>query len=171
MSRCESKTDCVLFFFQKSITAERKQVECRQLSSSSSESFIDFLVVIATIFYWVITQYFPHQWEVTGDLDRCEIVDRLTVIKETWFQIFHFYFQNDKTLDQTKFKAFADDTLTFAEKLISFYDSTENIVGRGESAGYQHFLLSQQFFKNDSIPDPWKPRIVWERVKVTIFPN
>ena len=29
---------------------------------------------------------------------------------------------------------------------ISFYDRAENTMGRGETAGYQHFLLFQQCF-------------------------
>ena len=41
-------------------------------------------------------------------------------------------FRNDKILDPTKLKAFADDNITVAEKMISLYDWLENIVGKGE---------------------------------------
>ena len=40
----------------------------------------------------------------------------------------------------------------------------ENIVGKGENAGYQHFLLFPRFQRVSS-PRMLKFRIVWERVK------
>ena len=48
---------------------------------------------------------------------------------------------NDKFLDLTKFKAFAEDKLDMANMVMSVFDKVENIVGKGEYAGYQHFLL------------------------------
>ena len=63
-------------------------------------------------------------------------------------------FPNDKILDYTKLKAFADDNSTLAEKMISVYDRIENIVGKGENAGYQHFLLFPQSFQKAAFPDP-----------------
>ena len=55
---------------------------------------------------------------------------------------------NDKILDVTKLKAFADDKLNFARMMISHVDRVENTVGKGENAGYQHFLtvFSKAFF-------------------------
>ena len=54
---------------------------------------------------------------------------------------------NDKTLDLTKLKAFTDDNyFNGAEIMISVFDRVENIVGKGENAGYQHFLLFPQCF-------------------------
>ena len=41
----------------------------------------------------------------------------------------------------------------------------ENIVGKGENAGYQHFLLFPQCFKKVSFPDTSKGVILWEWVK------
>ena len=41
----------------------------------------------------------------------------------------------------------------------------ENIVGKGENAGYQHFLLSLQCFQKVSLPGSLKVGIVWSRVK------
>ena len=50
--------------------------------------------------------------------------------------------QDNNFLDWTKFKAFADDNLFVAKIMISAFDRIEiNIVGKGENAGYQHFLL------------------------------
>ena len=48
---------------------------------------------------------------------------------------------NKNVLDRTKFKAFADDKLNVAKILIYVFDRVENIMGKGENAGYQHFLL------------------------------
>ena len=50
-------------------------------------------------------------------------------------------FPNDKVLDDTKFKAFADNKLNNKKKNISIFHRVENIVGKGENADYQHFLL------------------------------
>ena len=54
---------------------------------------------------------------------------------------------NDKILDQSKLKAFADDKIDFVEMMIYILDMVENTVGKGENAGYQHFLLFLQFSK------------------------
>ena len=37
--------------------------------------------------------------------------------------------------------------------IISVFDRVENIVGKGEKAGYQHFLLFPQCFEKASFPD------------------
>ena len=57
--------------------------------------------------------------------------------------------QNDNILDWTKCKAFADDKLSAAKIFISVFDLAENIVGKVENAGFQHFLLFPQFFSKD----------------------
>ena len=49
--------------------------------------------------------------------------------------------------------------------IISVFDNVENIVGKGENAGYQHFLLFPQCFEKASFPDTSKCVIVWEWVK------
>ena len=48
--------------------------------------------------------------------------------------------------------------------IISVFDRVENIVGKGEMAVYQHFLLSPQCFEKASFPDTSKDVIVWEWV-------
>ena len=53
---------------------------------------------------------------------------------------------NDKILLVTKFKALANDKSNFAKMMISVFDS----VGKGENAGYQHFLLFPQCFQKAS---------------------
>ena len=57
-------------------------------------------------------------------------------------------YQYDEILDQSKLKAFADDKIKLAKIKIFVLNSAENIVGKGENAGYQHFLVFPQcFFK------------------------
>ena len=45
-------------------------------------------------------------------------------------------------------KVFADDISNAAEMMISVFYMVENIVGKGENAGYQHFLLFPRCFQN-----------------------
>ena len=53
---------------------------------------------------------------------------------------------SDKFWAPTKLKAFADNKYNYAKMLISLFNRVENIVGKGENAGYQHFLLFPQCF-------------------------
>ena len=61
---------------------------------------------------------------------------------------------NNKFLDWSKSKGFADNKINVAEKLKFVLQRVENIVGKGENAGYQHFLLSPQYFQKPSFQDP-----------------
>ena len=54
---------------------------------------------------------------------------------------------NDKNLNWSKLKAFADDVIGVNEMMISLLDRIENIVGKGKNA-YQHFLLFPTLFSN-----------------------
>ena len=79
-------------------------------------------------------------------------------------QLFEQYFNplsTDKFLDVTKLKAFAGDKLKFAKMTIFVFDRAENTVGKGENAGYQHFLLFPQCFPKPSSLGSLKVRIVW----------
>ena len=49
--------------------------------------------------------------------------------------------------------------------MIFVLDRVENIVGKGENAGYQHFLLFSQCFQRAFHQGSLKVRIVWYRVK------
>ena len=40
-------------------------------------------------------------------------------------------------------------------------DWVENIVGKGENTGYQHFLLFPQCFQKASCPGSVKAGIIW----------
>ena len=61
-------------------------------------------------------------------------------------------YQMTNFLDRTKFKAFADNKLSVAVMMISFFDRIENTVGKGENAGYQLFFLFPQCFHKSLLP-------------------
>ena len=48
--------------------------------------------------------------------------------------------------------------------MIHVFDRVENIVGKGENAGYQHFLLLPQYFQKLSFSGLLKVVTVWYRV-------
>ena len=54
---------------------------------------------------------------------------------------------NNYFLNWIKFKAFADDKLNVAKIVTYVFDRVENIMGKGENAGYQHFLLFPRCFQ------------------------
>ena len=80
-----------------------------------------------------------------------------------WLQQYLNSLPNDKILDMTKLKAlnFADNNLNVNKMTISLYDRVENTGGKGENAGYQHFLLSPQGFLKPSFLGWLKVGIVW----------
>ena len=51
----------------------------------------------------------------------------------------------------SKLKAFADDKLSLAENLKLVFGMSENIMRKGENAGYQHVLFFPLCFKKASI--------------------
>ena len=57
------------------------------------------------------------------------------------------FLPNDKILDWSKLKAFADDNVNLTQKWKFHLGRVENIVGKGENAGYQHFSFSYNVFK------------------------
>ena len=68
---------------------------------------------------------------------------------------------NNKFIDWSKSKAFADDKLNLAENLKFVLGRVEDIVGKGENAGHQHFLLFRQCFQKASFKGLLKVGIVW----------
>ena len=74
-------------------------------------------------------------------------------------------FQNYKILDLTKLNAFADDKINVAKMMFSVFDRLENIVGKGENAGYQHFLPFPLCFQKATFLGLLRVGIVWLRVK------
>ena len=60
------------------------------------------------------------------------------------------FLPNNKVLDWSKLKAFADNKVNSTEKLKFVFGSVENVVGKGENASFQHFLLFPQCFQKAS---------------------
>ena len=58
---------------------------------------------------------------------------------------------DDKILPLFKLKAFADDKLNAAEMVQISCDRVEKVVGKGEIAGFHHFLLFSQCFQKASM--------------------
>ena len=57
---------------------------------------------------------------------------------------------NNNFYDWSKLKAFADEEIYANQKQKFFLGWVENLVGKGENAGYQHFLLFPQCFQKAS---------------------
>ena len=72
------------------------------------------------------------------------------------------YLRNDIILDQSRLKGFADNRINETQKLKYVFKRVENIVGKEENAGYQHFLLFHDVLKRLS-RSLWKK---WEEEKV-----
>ena len=68
---------------------------------------------------------------------------------------------NNKILDWSKLKALADDKLNAIEKWKFVLCWVENMVGKGENAGFQHFLLFPLCFQKVSFLGVVKVGIVW----------
>ena len=67
-------------------------------------------------------------------------------------------YQTTKILALSKFNAFANDKFTVNQKLKFLFEHLKNIVGKGEDADDQHFLLFPQCFHSEkaSFPDSQK---------------
>ena len=75
--------------------------------------------------------------------------------------ITHSSLPNDKILDWSSLKAFAVYKILMNKKLKFDMGRVENIVGKGENAGYQHFLLFPQCFQKATFAGLLKFGIVW----------
>ena len=76
-------------------------------------------------------------------------------------QTTYFAWVNNIIWALIKLKAFADNKFNFATMLISLFDRVENIMGKGDNADYQHFLLYSQCFQEASFSGLLKDGIVW----------
>ena len=74
--------------------------------------------------------------------------------------IYLSFLPNDKFLDWSKLKTFAGDKIKVTGKMKFVLEMVENIVGKGENAGYQHFLLFLQYFQKDTFSRSLKVGIV-----------
>ena len=67
---------------------------------------------------------------------------------------------NEKILDQTNLKDFADNKIRVTYVMDFVMGRVENIVVKGENAGHQHFLLFQQCFSKLSFSESLEVMIV-----------
>ena len=81
-----------------------------------------------------------------------------------FFQYDHVFnpLPDDKSLALSKLKAFADDNFIVAETVQNFDDRAEKNVGKGENAGYQHFLLFPHFFFLKMFPTLYREKLYCE---------
>ena len=112
--------------------------------------------------------------------DKHEI---LVTSSDQHFQLFCYVFQSlffqgrkrfnalpsGKILDWPKLKAIADKKINVAEMMISLSDRVENIVGKGENAGYQHFLFFPLRFQKPTFSGWLRIGVVWYRVNIGSF--
>ena len=73
---------------------------------------------------------------------------------------------DDKILDWSKFKQFADDNFKFDGIAESSLNGLEKTLGNGEIARYEQFLLSPQCVQKACFLGASKGVIVWEWVKI-----
>ena len=66
----------------------------------------------------------------------------------------------NEVLDLYKLETFADDKRSATKELDFLFDREENIVGKVENAGYQHFLLFPQCFQKPCFPGSLKVGIM-----------
>ena len=68
---------------------------------------------------------------------------------------------NNRILDWSKLQAFAEDKINVTQKLEVALERVENLVGKGENAGFQHLLLFPQYFQKATFSGSLKVGIVW----------
>ena len=73
---------------------------------------------------------------------------------------------NNNILECFKLKAlnFADDNINVTETIKFVLGWIENTAGKGENAGYQHFLLFPQCFQKASFSRSLNLGLVWQRI-------
>ena len=72
---------------------------------------------------------------------------------------------DDKIFALTTLEAFADDESNVTQNMKLVFHWTENIVRKGENAGFWHFLLFTHCFQTCFSSGVSKVVIVWQRVK------
>ena len=68
---------------------------------------------------------------------------------------------NDKFSGKSKFKGSADEKINVTQNMKFVSGSVENNVGKGEDAGYQHFLLFPHCFQKASYTGSLKVGVMW----------
>ena len=77
------------------------------------------------------------------------------------FLVFFHPLQDDKIFGLPKLKSFADDKSNVTQNIKVVFHKIDNIVGKEENGGYQHFLLFPQCFPKAFSFSASKVAIVW----------
>ena len=104
--------------------------------------------------------------------DSAEVyIYTLVALSEMHTKSWYYYHQpcvnplpDDKILDWSKLKEFADDKFKFDENGRKLSKWVENTVGKGEIARYEQFLLFPQCFQKACFQGASTGVIVWEWV-------
>ena len=75
----------------------------------------------------------------------------------------HLPFPKQRILDSSKLKEFADDNFHFDEHGRKFSKQVENIVGKGEIAHFEQFLLFPQCFQKTCTGNTQKTRVCFRK--------
>ena len=74
-----------------------------------------------------------------------KLTNKKVMLLEMWFDT------AVRILAMTKLKAYADEKSIFTKMMFTVFDRVENIVGKGENSGHQHFLLFPRCFQKLSV--------------------
>ena len=78
----------------------------------------------------------------------------------------HYQMTNFRLFQTDKLKEFADDDFKLNKNGRKLSQQVENIVGKGEIARYERFLLFPKCFQKACFPEASKGVTVWEWVKL-----
>ena len=81
------------------------------------------------------------------------------------------FLPNDKIFDWSRLKAFADDKTNVTEKIQFVLGRVENIVGKEENAGCQHFLPFPQCFQKATFSGSLKVGLCGKDLSLHLLPN
>ena len=96
---------------------------------------------------------FPTMCSTLLNADRNNHFNKIKLV--VWSRLKCFYFltiTRRQILDSSKWKGFADDNFRFDENGSKLSKHLENIVGKGEIARYEQFLLFPQCFQKACFP-------------------
>ena len=104
-----------------------------------------------------------------GEISLCYIIIPLRVLYIVCLLQRHCNYSltclpDDTFLDWSKLVAFVDDKVNATQNLKFVLGRVDNIVGKGENGGYQHFLFFPQCFQKHSSTGLLKVGIVLQRV-------
>ena len=91
------------------------------------------------------------------------------MFSSTRMSLNHNSLPNNEISDLSKLNAFANDKSNVTQNLKFVLGRVENIVGKGENAGYQHFLLFLQCFQKPSFSGSLKVGNGWYTGTVTLY--